>query len=59
MSGLLRQRFQFSIDLILVRELTLYALSRSTLYIVILVFSLTRRKFTNDEAREKEIICFD
>ena len=56
---MLRHRFRFPIDLILVRELTLYTLSRSTPYIVILVFGVTRRKFTKDEAREKEIICFN
>ena len=50
---LLRHRFRFSIDLILVRELTLYTLSRSTPYIVIPVFGLTCWKFTKDEAREK------
>ena len=55
---LLRHRFRFSIDLILVRELTLYTLSRSTPYIVIPVFGLTCWKFTKDGAREKEIICF-
>ena len=55
---LLRHRFRFSIDLILVRELTLYTLLRSTPYIVIPVFGLTRWKFTKDGAREKEIICF-
>ena len=41
---LLRRRFRFSIDLIFVRELTLYTLSRSTPYIVILIFGLTRKK---------------
>ena len=55
---LLRHRFRFSIDLILVRELTLYTLSRSTPYIVIPVFGLTCWKFTKDGAREEEIICF-
>ena len=37
---LLRHRFRFLIDLILVREVTLYALSRSTPYIVISVFGI-------------------
>ena len=55
---LLRQQFRFSIDLILVRDLTPYTLSRSTPYIVIPVFALTRNKITKDGAREKEIICF-
>ena len=55
---LLRHRFRFSIDLILVRDLTLYTLSRSTPYIVIPVFGLTCWKFTKDGAREEEIICF-
>ena len=54
----LRHRLRFSIDLILVRELTLYTLSRSTPYIVIPVFDLTYWKFTKDGAREEEIICF-
>ena len=53
----LRQQFRFSIDLILVRDLTLDTLSRSTPYIVIPVFGLTRKKITKDGAREKEIIC--
>ena len=48
--ALLRQRFRFPIDLILDGKLTFYTFSKSTLYIVILVFGLTRRKFTKDEA---------
>ena len=55
---LLCHRFRFSIDLILVRELTLYTLLRPTPYIVILIFRLTCRKFAKDGARGKEIICF-
>ena len=54
----LRHRFRFSIDLVLVRDLTFYTLSGSTPYIVIPVFGLTRRTITKDGAREKEIICF-
>ena len=48
MIEVLRHRFRFSIDLILV---TLYTLSRSTPYIA--VFGLTYWKFTKDGAREK------
>ena len=53
----LRQQFRFSIDLILVRDWTLYTLSRSTPYIEIPVFGLTRKKITKDGAREKEVIA--
>ena len=53
---MLRQQFRFSIDLILVRDWNLYTLSRSTPYIEIPVFGLTRKKITKDGAREKEVI---
>ena len=54
---MLRHRFRFSIELILVRELTLYTVSRSTPYIVIPVFGLTRRKFTKDEVEIKKLFA--
>ena len=56
---MLRQRFRFSIDLILVRELTLYTLLRSTPYIVIPVVGLSCWKFTKDGARDNSTLRYE